>query len=325
MRRISLLIILITMWFAINCAETEDTTLKFMVQWFPQSQFAGYIAAVEEGYFEQEGINIELLFNDGNSSALELIDQGEIDLCSAWLSQAMKERDEGVEIVHILQILQKSSLMMITQADSGIKTPEDMNGKRISMWGNDFSLLPNAFLAANQIKAEIIPQAYTIETLLAGACDISLAMYYNEYYQIILAGKNEDELNTFFFSDYGLNFPEDGIYIRESLFEESPDMIEKLKRAILKGWDFTSKNPETSLEYVMRYCRAYNMQTNLAQQKWMLNVILSSITADNTLPAEQWGRLSVIDYNMVGNEMKRQNLIGEIPKFHDFIKGQKSE
>lgn len=323
MKRLLIIIIVLIHLLSINAAEhPEKSSLKFMLQWFPQAQFAGYIAAVEEGYFQDQGLEIELLFNDGSQSPLKELASGEIDMCSAWLSQAMKERSEGSDIVHILQVLQKSSLLLISLADSGIETTEEMNGKCISMWGKDFSLLPNAFMEANKIKAEIIPQAYTVNALLEGECDLSLAMYYNEYFQLIQSGYNTDKLNTFMFSDYGLNFPEDGIYTSEELYKSNPETIAKFNNAVLKGWSFTVENPQKALEYVMKYIEDHNVQTTLNQQKWMLNAIIASLTADGTIPLEEWGKLSKTDYQMVGSELMRQKMITVMPEFDQFVKGK---
>lgn len=296
--------------------------LRFMVQWFPQAQFAGYIVAVEKGLFSSAGLEVELLFSDGTQSPLDLLAEGDVDICTAWLSDAMKRRSEGESLVQVGQVLQKSSLLLVTKKSSGILHPEDMNGRCMSLWGGDFSLQPNAFLAQHNITPRIIPQSYTIEAFLAGACDISSAMYYNEYHKMMQAGLNEDELVTFRYSDYDLNFPEDGVYVNEANYQAHPGVYTKFMDIVLTGWDYARTHPEETLDLVMKYCNEYHLRTNRAHQRWMLTTILAAIDMEGTLPREVWGSLSKHDYQLVTQALLNQKIISHVPDFNEFIRGK---
>ncbi|MFC1897952.1 ABC transporter substrate-binding protein [Candidatus Cloacimonadota bacterium] len=300
---------------------SESTIVRFGMHWFPQAQFAGYIMAYEQGFYEEVGIDLKMEFFDGSSPLTNLRD-GKVDFCTAWLSQTIAVKSEGAEIVNLCQILQKSSLILVAKKDSGIIKPEDMNGKRISLWSGDFSIQPNAFFNKFNIEYEEVPQSYNIQAFLADAWDVASAMYYNEYYKIILSGIDHDELNAFFFSDYELNIPEDGIYCTEDMISQEPELCSSFSDATLKGWEYAFTHRDSTLKTVMKYCNEHQMQTNLAAQSWMLHVIEESMKYQTGEDSSTWGILTKEDYDRVAVILQEQDLIKNIPPYLDFYGGK---
>lgn len=291
-----------------------------MVQWFPQAQFAGYIMAMEKGFYEDENMHVTIKFSDGADSPLQEVLDKRVDFCTGWLSQAIMLRSENKPIINISQILQQSSLILVAKKSSGIATPQDMKDKRISNWGGDFSIQPTAFFRKADIDVNIIPQSFRIDGFLMGAIDVTSAMYYNEYHKILQAGIDEDELVTFFFSDYDLNFPEDGIYCLEETCNANPILCRNFVHASLKGWEYAFQHKEETLDVVMKYCRQYHMQTNRSHQEWMLNAIESALKYRVGDTITNWGTLSKKDYETVADELLKQDLIQSIPSYNDFYK-----
>ncbi len=298
-----------------------EQTIVLEVQWFPQSQFAGYIVAYEKGFYKELGLDVQISFSDGTDSPINKILNEEAKFCTAWLSQAIVLKTKGTPIVNISQILQKSSLLLVAKKTSNIFEPTDMNGKCISTWGGDFSIQPNAFFNKFDINAKVVPQSFTIDAFLAGACDVCSAMYYNEYHKFIQAGINEDELVPFFYSDFNLNFPEDGIYCTEKTFNTNPELCRKIVQASISGWEYAFAHPEETLDFVMKYCDEFYMQTNWSHQKWMLKAIETAVKYQVGDDSANWGKLRKDDFLRVAYELKEQGFIDEIPNFNNFFKG----
>lgn len=195
-----------------------------------------------------------------------------------------------------------------------------MKGKKISLWSGDFTIQPKAFFKKYSIDYIPIKQSYNIHGFLAGAWDVASAMYYNEYYKMILSGANEDELNKFFFSDYDLNFPEDGIYTTNSTYTSDPELCHKICEISLKGWEYAFQNQDETLITILNYCDEYKMQTNYAAQRWMLKIIEESIKYKTGDKRTSWGKLNEDDYYNVANILKQQGIIKKVPPYSDFYR-----
>ncbi len=292
--------------------------INFKVLWFPQSQFAGYIMAKEKGFFKARNLNVNLLFSTGNDNLIQELKDNKIQYCSAWLSEAISKNEDD-ELNLFMQVLQKSSLMIISRKSANIKIPSDLNGKKVRLWGGNFAVPFQAFINKYHLNFQEIKGGYTINVFLSGACDATCGMFYNEYNKIYLSGINYDEMNTIFFSDDNdLNFPEDGIYVKKSYYKNNKKEVLEMKNAIIDGWEYARKNKEETVQTVLKYCNNWNLKTNYAEQKWMLEKILNSIFSSNS-----FGKLKKSDYQKVQNELIHQNIIKNKIPFSDFYVGEK--
>lgn len=299
-------------------AEREGP-VRIMLQWYPQSQFAGFIMAYEKGFFQEYDLDIELIFYSDAGSTLDKLSKGNIDFATAWLSQAITHRSEGNDIVNVFQLLKKSSLMLITKSDYGIIHPKDLNKRCISVWGGDFSIQPNAFFKKFDIEAELIPQTFTTEVFLSGACEVISAMYYNEYNKIYQAGIDREDLVTFFFSDYGLNFPEDGLYCNLEFFNGNREIVYSVVRALLAGWEYAFNNKEETIEIIIDYSRRYHLRTNKAHQDWMLRYIKKSFLYNTEEDIDSWVKLCEKQYYNVLDILIQKEIIDKPIEYEDFF------
>lgn len=300
------------------CADDEDIQLSIILQWYPQSQFAGFIMAREKGFFKENGLDVSLSFYDDKGSTIERMVRGEFDFATVWLSQAITYRADNTNILNIFQLLKKSSLMLVAKAETNLRGPEDLHGRCISIWAGDFSIQPFAFFRKFQIEPELIMQSFSIELFLSGACEVTSAMYYNEYNKIYQAGYDRDELITFFFADYGLNFPEDGIYCTVDFYSENAPAVHKFIDAVQKGWKYAFNNTEETIDLVIKYSKKHNLRTNRAQQAWMLKHIKESFLYGVDDDISWWGGLCEKAYYNVAGILVDQGLIDKIPDYSDF-------
>jgi NitT/TauT family transport system substrate-binding protein len=165
-----------------------------------------------------------------------------------------------------------------------------------------------------------VPQAYNIDAFLVGAYDVASAMYYNEFNKFYLSGIDQDELVQFFYSDYGLNFPEDGIYCTSLTYEKKPGLCRKMRRGILKGWEYAFDHEEETLDILMEYCEKFHVRTNRAHQKWMLNAIKEAVVYQVGDDPTKWGVLKKDDFLRVAEELKQQGFIQTVPQYENFYK-----
>jgi NitT/TauT family transport system substrate-binding protein len=297
---------------------------SFIPPWFPQAQFAGYYAALDKGLYRKRGIDLEILPGGANRSSVDFLETKRADFATLWLSTAIQKRDQGLDLVNIGQVIQKSALMFVAKASSGIATPQDMNGRKVGLWRGDFDLQPEAFFKKYGLKVKVIVQPFSpnyIHMFLMDAVDVATVMWYNEYHLILNYGLDPDELKTFFFDDHGLNVPEDGIYVLKETLDKDPELCRSFVEASFEGWRFAFSYPDETLDIILKYMAAAHVPANRVHQKWMLERMKDLIRLPSE--SESCGMLSFEDYSKGARMLKDSGLIKNIPPYDTFYRKMK--
>ncbi|MCX7966472.1 MAG: ABC transporter substrate-binding protein [Syntrophorhabdaceae bacterium] len=299
-------------------AYSTDQNASFIPQWSPQAQFAGYYVAFEKGIYKKYGINLQIIAGGPYTAPFNMLEDGKADFCTAWLSTAIKKRSQGLKIINIAQIIQRSALMLIAKKQKGITRPEDLNGKRVGLWRDDFRLQPMALFKKFNVNVTIIPQSNSVNLFLRDGVDVASAMWYNEYHTVLSSGINDDELTRFFFHEYGLNFPEDGIYTLEDTFHRNRAFACNFVKASIDGWIYAFKNTEETLDIILKYMKMANVPANRVHQRWMLMRMKDLIITEGD--DKNLGILNKDDFYRVARSLKENRLIQKIPDFGVFFK-----
>lgn len=314
-------VILAAIILLVSPVNSEISPLKkvsFIPQWAPQAQFAGYYVAYEKGIYKKYGLDVTIVDGGPDRLPSDYLESGKVDFATLWLSTGIEERSKGVKLVNLAQIIQKSALMLVAKASRGIKKPEDLNGKKVGLWAAIYQIQPRAFFKKYNLDVKIIPQTYSVNLFLRDGVDAASAMWFNEYHTILNSGYEPEELTSFFFYDYGLNFPEDGIYALEETLEKDPAACAAFIQASLEGWQYAFEHPDEALDIVLEYMRALHVPANRMHQKWMLDRMKDLLSLDSS--GRPSGVLSLDDYNRVAEKLKESDMIKEIPDFNSFFK-----
>jgi NitT/TauT family transport system substrate-binding protein len=310
-------LILVTLFLIVPPSALGENLKKvtFLPQWTPQAQFAGYYVAKEKDIYKKYGIDLVILPGGPDDPPCETLVKGKADFTSMFLASAIQKRSSGVKVVNIGQLVQRSGYILVARKSSGIVSPQDLNGKRVSLW-SDFQLQSLAFFRKYNLHVNIIPQTFTINLFLRGGVDAASAMWYNEYHTLLNSGLDEDELTAFFFDKHDLNFPEDGIYCLEATLKRDRALCAAFVQATIEGWEYAFAHPDEALDIVMKYVNEAHIGTNRVHQKWMLERM-----KDLIIPQEvntPMGVLREEDYNLVSRELTLKGVIHNIPSFGKF-------
>jgi NitT/TauT family transport system substrate-binding protein len=291
--------------------------IRLLPYWVPSAQFAGYYVGIEKGIFQKHGIKLEILPFDPLMSVASSIRDNKTDFAIIWLVNAIELRDKGVDVVNIAQLSSRSSLMLITKKSSGISKLEDMNGKRAGIWIG-YDRQPQALFKKFNLAVNIIPIGSTNNLFLLGGVDILNANWFDEYHSVLNNGVNEDELNTFFFADYGFNFLEDGIYCLGEKIKEDPQLCKEFIEAALESWNYAFNNQEEAINIIVKYAKALNQPVNRSHQQWMLShyKALYIPTGSDTINTN----LLQKDYETVQQIMIESRFINKVTPYDSFYK-----
>lgn len=290
--------------------------VSFIPQWTAQAQFAGYYVAHEKGFYAKAGLEVNILPGGPDRSSAVWLERESADFGTLFLSTGIRERARGVRLVNIGQVVRRSSQLLLAKRSSGIRTWEDMNGRKVGLWGAELSILPTALFRKHGLQITIIPQTFTVNLFLRDGVDVASAMWYNEYHTVLSSGVDPEELVVFRLADEAMNFPEDGIYCLEKTWRKDPEMCCRFVRASLEGWRYAFEHEEEAINIIMKVVNDAKVATNRAHQKWMLHCMRDIIDPSGT--GENMAVLLEEDYNAVARELQANGLIDETPAFSDF-------
>jgi len=244
----------------------DVTPVRLQLQWVTQSQFAGYYAALEQGYYADEGLDVTILEGAVEIVPQQVVAAGEAEFGIAWVPKMLASREQGADLVNIAQIFQRSGTLQVGWADSGIAAVEDWAGRRVGTWG--FGNEWEVFAALRQAGIEpddpnqvtIVQQPFDMSLLLNREIDLAQAETYNEYAQLLEATNPEtgdlyqpEDFLVFDYNDVGTAMLQDHIFARESwLAEEGNEEIAvRFLRASFKGWIFCRDNFDECVNIVL--------------------------------------------------------------------------
>jgi NitT/TauT family transport system substrate-binding protein len=254
--------------------EYEPASVRLQLQWTDQAQFAGYYAAVQQGYYDDVALTVEILPGGGT-----IVPQQEgsapdgPEFTIAWMPKVLEARQSGSDLVHLAQVFQRSATLSVAWADAGIEEVSDWEGKRIGAWGfgNELEVLASAKILANLtdgVDFTRVEQDFDMNELVAAqdgcaasdsdCVDVAEAMIYNEWAQLLeLTDPNTGELyqpDQFFvfnYNDLGTAMLQDGLWARQSWLEEgnNEEVAVRFLAASFRGWMYCRDNPADCVQY----------------------------------------------------------------------------
>ncbi len=263
---------------------TELTPVTIQLQWVTQSQFAGYYAALDQGYYEDEGLDVTILEGAVEIVPQQVVAAGDAEFGVAWVPKMLASREQGVDLVNIAQIFQRSGTQQVAWADSGLSSVEDWAGLRVGTWG--FGNEWEVFAALRQAGIEpddtdqvtIVQQPFDMSLLLNREIDVAQAEIYNEYAQLLEATNPEtgelyqpDDFIVFDYNDVGTAMLQDHIFVQEAWLAEegNEEIATAFLRATFRGWIFCRDNFDACVDIVLD-----NGSTlGESHMRWQLNEI----------------------------------------------------
>ncbi|MEF2071701.1 ABC transporter substrate-binding protein [Consotaella aegiceratis] len=239
-----------------SASAADSVTLQ--LKWVTDAQFAGYYVALDKGFYEEEGLDVEIKPGGPDTAPEQVIAGGGADVIVDWMPAALAARERGLPLVNIAQPFKKSGLQLTCRKDTGIETPEDLKGKTLGVWfsGNEYPFY--AYMAKLGLNAQeggdvtVLKQAFNVDPLLQKQADCISTMSYNEYWQLIEAGMSPDDLVVFNYTDQNAAMLEDGLYVLQDDLKDLAfvDKMARFVKASMKGWDYAQENPDEAVSIV---------------------------------------------------------------------------
>jgi NitT/TauT family transport system substrate-binding protein len=295
-------------------AAPTPATVSLQLQWVPQAQFAGYLAASALGFYEDEGLTVNLV-----PGGPTVDNQGEgsrpngPEFTIAWVPKVLVLLDQDPpqsDLVNIAQVFQRSGTRQVSWApgkgpepvsDQLIDAPEDFAGKKIGGWpfGNELEVVAAGRKVGLEPNVDYtqVEQPFDMSLLLNRQIDAAEAMIYNEYAQVLEAlnpatGElyQAEDLTVIDYNEVGAAMLQDALWARASWLAQpgNEDVAIRFLKASFRGWAHCRDNFEECVQITL------DAGTTLGagHQAWMLNEINTLIwPADGgigTMPVATW-------------------------------------
>ncbi len=235
------------LWPALALAQPAEKVV-LQLKWEHEFQFAGYYAALWQGYYAEEGLDVEL------RSAItperqflapdEQVRSGAADFGIGGID-AMVARGRGEDFVVLSTIFQRSPVAVFSLENQPMTSLLQLSQLRLAAVTDDFTrtqvlaLFMEAGVDPNSVRFVDVPTS--VDSLVDGSVDAVVTYDVSAQYRAQELGVR---LNMLHPADHGINFYGDALYTTQRLLEEDPDKVARFVRASLRGWEFAVANPE---------------------------------------------------------------------------------
>jgi NitT/TauT family transport system substrate-binding protein len=260
------------------------TKVRLQLQWFPQAQFAGYFAAVDQGFYKEQGLDVQILPGAVDIVPATVVAGGNAEFGISWVPKMLASRESGADVQVIGQVFQRSGTTEIAFKDKNITTPADWKGKKVGTWGFGNEAELYAAMRKNDIDPDkkddvtIVSQDFTMTAFVNGDMDAGQAMTYNEYAQV-LETKNPatgelykpEDLDVITMESAGTAMLQDAIFASQAWLAKTgnEDVAVKFLAASFKGWQYCRDNAAKCVDIVLKS----DAKLPKGHQTWQLNEI----------------------------------------------------
>jgi NitT/TauT family transport system substrate-binding protein len=234
------------------------TPVRLQLAWTHEYSSAPFYAAVKNGHYASEGLDVELLAGGfGENGYIEPTTQvldGSVDFGIVASGSLIQARANGQPLVGIASVFQRNPTAILSRSESAIQRPEDLIGRRVMVADGGAIQLLDAFIKAQGLDRnaiEILPRtSYGIEPLLNNEVDALVGWVINEGVLLREAGI---EPNMMLFSDYGIDSYPMVIFATEKTLAERPELVQHFVRATLQGMEDMIADPDTAAGLALSY------------------------------------------------------------------------
>jgi ABC-type nitrate/sulfonate/bicarbonate transport system substrate-binding protein len=243
MTRLLLVSLALSLGSVANAAATEARSVTFQPDWFANGQFAGFFVAQQDGLYAEAGLDVAIESFDFGTDFIGRVAGGGPVIGTAEAYILVDQIAAGEPLVAIGAVLGQSPAGYIHLADTGIRGPADLAGKRVGVHNYAEALLPfflkQAGLAADAAEGVVVK--HDVSMLLNGTVDLHQGYAIDE--MLRLQQMTERPVDILLFDELGLPMVSMVLYTNRSFLEEQPETVRAFLQASIRGWKRAVEQP----------------------------------------------------------------------------------
>ncbi len=283
---------LCTMLLGIEAYSQELDTVRMRFKWKHQFQFAGYYAAIEKGYYREVGLNVEVAERDPNKRAFKSVVDGEADYGVAG-PEALLAFLKGDPIVVLAVIFQHNPSITLVRADSDIRHPQDLIGKRLMTFQNASGAANMAALLEEGVgfdKLTFVKPSWKLEDLIQKKVDALAAYSTNEPFYLTQQGIGYRMIEPL---NYGVDFYGDNLITSRNEIKNNPERVAGIRAASLKGWEYAMEHPQEIIDLILTKYKSPKKREHLEfEAEAMRRLVLPALVEMGHMNRGRWERIA---------------------------------
>ncbi|UUO07081.1 ABC transporter substrate-binding protein [Blastopirellula sp. J2-11] len=230
-------------------SDSDGPTLRkvrLALNWFPEAEHGGFYAAQQEGYFAEEGLDVEIIPGGPGVPVIQQVAQGNVEFAVANADQVILGREQMANVVALMSPLEKSPRCILLHADSPIKTWDELSNCTLAMnSGRTFAAYLQKKLPLKDVR--IVPYNGNLAQFFSDPNFTQQAYVFSEPY---IAQEKGVKTRSLMVHELGFN-PYTSIMITsDDLLQAEKELTIKMTRACLRGWKHYLDSPKSTNEQI---------------------------------------------------------------------------
>lgn len=255
-----------------NTAPKQLKDVKVVLDWTPNTNHTGLYVAKDQGYYEEEGLNVEIV-QPGSGGADAMVASGKVPFGISYQEGVTQARTQGVPLVSIAAVIQHNTSGFAAPVDRGIKAPKDFEGKTYGGWGSPVEEAVMGSIMdidkADVKKVKIVNMG-DADYFTAVKRDIDFAWIFYGWTGIEAKLRGEP-LDMMYVKDYSdkLDYYTPVLVTNEKQIKDDPELVKAFMRATAKGYQYSIDKPEDAANILLKAVPELDKNLVIESQKWL--------------------------------------------------------
>lgn len=294
-----------TLGMATFAGAEELKKVTVILDYVPNTNHTGMYVALEKGYYEEAGLDVEIIEPvDGATATLIAQQKGTFGISYQEDVTIALTSEDPLPIKAVATIIQHNTSGFVSLADSGIESPADFEDKIYAGWGGpgETAVLEGCMTQAGKDFSKlnmVISDGSGFEAL-GKSCDL---MWFFEGWDCVQAEMNGVELNYMECRelDERLDYYTPVIITSDAVIESDPEMISAFLSATAKGYADTMEDPDAAAEILSAYAPNYDLEMLKISQKYLAEKYMEDVDTWGIMKDEVWDNYTqfLVEYGVI--------------------------